>query len=145
MMRQMGFVLGVAILVSIFSHTVAANVKVATQDSISYVNAQPQIPAADNPRSCRSPAGGRCRQPGRPGAAEINNPLADAPPPANAQAAAAQQALAQHIGTLYRTKLSQVVRMAVLRRGAGRAARHHSGGNDRRRLGGDRAAPSAQQ
>ena len=146
MMRQMGFVLGVAILVSIFSHTVAANVKVATQDSISYVNAQPQIPAAAKSQivAALQKAAAAASQ-GGPGAAEINNPLADAPPPANAQAAAAQQALAQHIGTLYRTKLSKSFEWPFYAAALAALLAIIPAVMTGRRLGGDRAAPSAQQ
>ncbi len=43
-LRQMGFVLGVAISVSIFAHTIAANVTSATRQATDLVAAQTQIP-----------------------------------------------------------------------------------------------------
>ena len=44
-LRQVGFTLGVAVLVAIFSHTVAINAQTATTQAVGYVMAQPQIPA----------------------------------------------------------------------------------------------------
>ena len=48
-LRQIGFTLGVAVLVAIFAHTVAINAQTATNQAVAYVNAQQQIPAAAKP------------------------------------------------------------------------------------------------
>ena len=46
-MRQIGFTIGVALLVAIFTHTVAQNAQHATRQAIGYVAAQPQLSAAE--------------------------------------------------------------------------------------------------
>jgi len=46
-MRQVGFTIGVALLVAIFTHTVAQNAQQATRQALGYVAAQPQLSAAE--------------------------------------------------------------------------------------------------
>ncbi len=67
MMRQVGFTLGIAILVSIFSHTVAQAVRSATAESVRYVQSQP-LPAPVRSRIIQDlqkhqPAAGSARRP----------------------------------------------------------------------------------
>jgi len=46
-MRQVGFTIGVALLVAIFTHTVADNARLATRQAVGFVAAQPQLSAAE--------------------------------------------------------------------------------------------------
>ena len=46
-MRQVGFTIGVALLVAIFTHTVAQNAQLATKQALGFVAAQPQLTAAE--------------------------------------------------------------------------------------------------
>jgi EmrB/QacA subfamily drug resistance transporter len=46
-MRQVGFTIGVALLVAIFTHTVAQNAQHATRQAMGYVAAQPQLTPAE--------------------------------------------------------------------------------------------------
>ena len=77
--RQIGFVLGVAVLVSIFTHTVATEVTAATRQAVTYVNAQPTIPApakaqiaAALQQNAKSAGSGNPAQ-------RLSDPLANAP------------------------------------------------------------------
>ena len=45
-MRQVGFTVGVALLVAIFSHTVAQNAQQATRQAVGLIAAQPQLSPA---------------------------------------------------------------------------------------------------
>jgi EmrB/QacA subfamily drug resistance transporter len=102
--RQIGFVFGVAILVSIFTHTVATEVKAATRQAVTYVSAQPTIPApakaqivgALRQNAKSAGAGGNPAQ-------RLSDPLANAPKAAaGSPQAAAQQAMGKTIGTIYK-------------------------------------------
>jgi len=46
-MRQVGFTIGVALIVAIFTHTVAQNAQQATRQAMGFVAAQPQLGAAE--------------------------------------------------------------------------------------------------
>ena len=46
-MRQVGFTIGVALVVAIFTHTVAQNAQQATRQALGYVAAQPQLSAPE--------------------------------------------------------------------------------------------------
>ncbi len=46
-MRQVGFTIGVALLVAIFTHTVAQNAQHATRQAVGYVAVQPRLSAAE--------------------------------------------------------------------------------------------------
>ena len=46
-MRQIGFTVGVALLVAIFTHTVAQNAQQATRQAVGVIAAQPQLSAAE--------------------------------------------------------------------------------------------------
>jgi hypothetical protein len=46
-MRQVGFTVGVALLVAVFTHTVAQNARQATRTSLGVIAAQPQLSAAE--------------------------------------------------------------------------------------------------
>ena len=111
--RQMGFVLGVAILVSIFSHTIATKVTDATREAVSYVNTQTQIQAPARAQivawleknGAAATAGG-----GNP-ATRLKNPLANAPQaPAGSRMAAEQRALGQAIGSIYKIQVAGAFR-----------------------------------
>ena len=102
--RQIGFVLGVAILVSIFSHTVASEVKAATRQAITVVSAQPMIPApiktqivhALQQNAKAAASGGNVAQ-------HLSDPLAAAPKATPGSAQAAQQkAIGTAVGAIYK-------------------------------------------
>ena len=88
-MRQIGFTIGVALLVAIFTHTVAQNAQHATRQAIGYVAVQPHLSAVEkgayssailkNAKAAKSSGGA---------ATLTTKPLAGAPvPPAGTQAA----------------------------------------------------------
>ena len=110
--RQIGFVLGVAVLVSIFTHTVATQVSVATQKAVTYVNSQAQIPASAKAQIVASlQASAKSAGSGGNPAQHLENPLASAPqPPAGTAAAAAQKALGIAIDGIYKTHIARAFR-----------------------------------
>jgi EmrB/QacA subfamily drug resistance transporter len=107
--RQMGFVLGVAILVSIFSHTVTAEVRTATRQAVTYVNAQGLIPAAARAQivSALQQNAKAARSGGNP-AQRLSDPLANAPVAASGSPQSAQrQAMGKAIGGIYKDHVAQ--------------------------------------
>ena len=111
-LRQVGFTLGVAVLVAIFTHTVAINAQTATRQSVAYVMAQPQIPAADKPlivakieaaAATVAKAGG-----GDAATAMTSNPLQGLPqaPAGSAQAIGEQQMIA-HVKAIYTVNIAK--------------------------------------
>ncbi len=108
MVRQIGFVLGVAILVSIFTHTVATTAATATRQAVAYVAAQQQIPAAARKQiagdivtsAAKMKAGGEA-------GARLKDPLAGAPQyPAGSPQAQMQQQLSSHIAAIYKDNIA---------------------------------------
>ena len=106
-LRQVGFSLGLAIVVAIFSHTVVTETKTATAEAVKYVQSQTQIPAparaaisAGIVKSAKeAQGGGRGRGSG--------DPLAGAPPAPPGSAMAKQQAeLRTTIGAIFRDDIA---------------------------------------
>jgi MFS family permease len=104
--RQMGFVLGVAILVAVFSHTSAAAVTTAVTEARAYVQSQPQIPATIKPQilaGIEKAAGARVKQ-GAGGGGSVGDFLAGAPTPApGSPEERAMKSLAAAIGEIFKT------------------------------------------
>jgi EmrB/QacA subfamily drug resistance transporter len=110
-LRQVGFTLGVAVLVAIFAHTVAVNAQHATRQAVGYVMAQPQIPAQAKPgivAAIESSAARAAQSGGGDAATQLrNNPLDGAPQaPAGSPQAQAQQRITAHIAALYRDDIA---------------------------------------
>ena len=111
-LRQIGFTLGVAVLVAIFTHTVAINAQTATRQSVAYVTAQPQIPAAEKPlivakiesAAAQSAASGG----GDAATALSSNPLSGLPqPPAGSPQALGEHLMIAHIKAVYRDTIAK--------------------------------------
>ncbi len=112
MVRQIGFVLGVAILVSIFSHTVAVGAARATRQSVAFVNSQQQIPAASRRAiSAGLVAGAAKMKAGGEAGARMKDPLASAPqfPPGSPQAQTARQ-LTTVVSAIYKDNIADSFR-----------------------------------
>jgi EmrB/QacA subfamily drug resistance transporter len=111
--RQIGFVLGVAILVAIFSHTVAAQVDSATRAAVRYVNSQTQLPAPAKAlviASLRRNAAAAASASGNPGA-RLQDPLQGIPQAsAGTAAAAAQRALTRGLTRIYKAHVAKAFR-----------------------------------
>ena len=111
--RQFGFVLGVAILVAIFTSTIGGATTAAFAEAKSYVSSQTQIPAiardqivAGIEKNAAANAGGGGMSDGR-----RINPLAGAPQAAPGSAQAAQQAqLSAALGNIFKTKIAGAFR-----------------------------------
>jgi EmrB/QacA subfamily drug resistance transporter len=110
--RQFGFVLGVAILVAIFTSTIAGATTVAVAEARSYVNSQSQLPAALREqivagieKNAAATAGG-----GMGGGTRID-PTAGAPqaPPGSPQAAVQEQ-LKQKLSEIFKSSLAKSFR-----------------------------------
>jgi hypothetical protein len=111
-LRQIGFTLGVAVLVAIFSHTVATNAQQATRQAVAYVQAQPQLPAQAKRQISQSlvkSAAAAAKAGGGAAASRLRaDGLAGAPQaaPGSAQARAQEQ-LSTHIGAIYRDNIGR--------------------------------------
>ena len=106
--RQMGFVLGVAVLVGIFSHTTEAAVTTAVAEAVVYVQSQTQIPATVKPQivaGIKKTAAARVSQ-GAGGGGSVGDFLAGAPaPPPGSPQEQTMRSLASAIGQIFRTNL----------------------------------------
>ena len=106
--RQMGFVLGVAVLVGIFSHTTEAAVTTAVAEAAAYVQSQPQIPAAVKPQivaGIEKTAATRVSR-GAGGGGSVGDFLAGTPaPPPGSPQEQTMRSLASTIGQIFRTNL----------------------------------------
>jgi EmrB/QacA subfamily drug resistance transporter len=104
--RQMGFVLGVAVLVAVFSHTSDAAVTTAVTEARAYVQSQPQIPATVKPQilaGIEKAAGARVKQ-GAGGGGSVVDFLAGAPTPApGSPEERTLKSLAAAIGQIFKT------------------------------------------
>jgi EmrB/QacA subfamily drug resistance transporter len=110
-LRQIGFTLGVAVLVAILTHTVAINAQAATRQSVAYVMAQPQIPAATKPlivAKIESAAAKAAQSGGGDAATALtSNPLKGLPqPPAGSPQALGEQQMIAHIKAVYRDTIA---------------------------------------
>ena len=111
-LRQVGFTLGVAVLVAIFSHTVAVNARTATIHAVQYVEAQQQLPAqlrATIAGKLQTSAAAAARSGGGDAAAALRSNLSGLGPkaPAGSPAAQAQQRLTAGIVAIYRDDIAK--------------------------------------
>jgi EmrB/QacA subfamily drug resistance transporter len=111
-LRQIGFTLGVAVLVAIFAHTVAINAQTATNQAVAYIKAQPQIPAAVKPlvvAKIESAAAKVAHSGGGDAATAMPaNPLQGLPqPPAGSAQALGEQQMIGHIKAIYQDNIAQ--------------------------------------
>lgn len=106
--RQMGFVLGVAVLVAIFSHTTGAAVTTAVTEAAAYVQSQPQIPATVKPQivaGIEKTAAARLAR-GAGGGGSAGDFLAGvATPPPGSPQERTMKSLATTIGQIFKTNV----------------------------------------
>jgi EmrB/QacA subfamily drug resistance transporter len=111
-LRQVGFTLGIGVLVAIFSHSVAVNARTATKEAVVYINAQVQIPAqarAQIVAEVEKNAAAAAEAGGGAAASQLSkSPLGNsAQAPAGSPLALGEQRLAQHIGAIYKTNIGR--------------------------------------
>ena len=114
-LRQVGFTLGVAVLVAVFSHTVAVNAQVATVHAVHYVNAQPQLPAQVKTMvtaKLQTAAAAAAKSGGGDAAAALQSNLSGLGPqaPAGSPQAQAESALRAGIVAIYRDDIARSFR-----------------------------------
>ena len=106
--RQMGFVLGVAILVAIFSQTTEAAVTASVTQAAAYVQSQSQIPASVKPQivaGIEKTAAARAKR-GVGGGGSVGDFLAGVPaPPPGSPQGQSMKSLATTIGQIFKTNL----------------------------------------
>ena len=106
-LRQVGFSLGLAIVVAIFSHTLVTQTKAATAEAVKYVQSQTQIPAPARAAISAGIVKSAAEAQGGGGGRAGGDPLASAPPAAPGLAMAQQQAeLRAAIGQIYRDDIA---------------------------------------
>lgn len=114
-LRQVGFTLGIALLVAIFSHSVAANARTATKEAVAYVNAQVQIPSAAKATivaGIEKNAAAAAMSGGGAAASQLSkNPLGTlSEAPAGSPQAEAEKLLGEYIGAIYKTNIGKSFR-----------------------------------
>lgn len=114
-LRQVGFTLGIALLVAIFSHSVAVNARTATKEAVAYVNAQVQIPSAAKATiiaGIEKNAAAAAMAGGGAAASQLSkNPLGTSSgAPAGSPQAEAEKLLGRHIGAIYKTNIGKSFR-----------------------------------
>ena len=129
-MRQVGFTIGVALLVAIFTHTVAQNAQQATRQAMGFVAAQPQLsPAEKGVYSATILKNAKAAASSGGGAAVLTTVPAEGRPAApgrDAGGADLAQGQRRRRGDL-QARHRRVVQLALLRGRAGGAAGHHPG------------------
>ena len=107
--RQMGFVLGVAILVGIFSHTTEAAVTTAVTEATAYVQSLPQLPATVKPQivaGIEKTAAVRVNRGAAGGGGSGGDLLTGAPtPPPGSPLEQTMRSLIATIGQIFKTNL----------------------------------------
>jgi EmrB/QacA subfamily drug resistance transporter len=104
MMRQIGFTLGIAVLVSLLSHSMTVNTKAATTQVVAYVQQQRQLPAQAQQQIVAALQKGAAA--GNTGGAK--DALANAPQyPAGSPQAKAQEKLVAAIGSIYKNRIAK--------------------------------------
>ena len=106
-LRQVGFSVGLAVVVAIFSHTIVTGVKTGAADAVKYVDQQTQLPApakalidAGIVKAAASATGGQ----GGPG---LQDPLEGAPQaPAGSEQARQQTQLRQAVTQIFRDNVA---------------------------------------
>jgi EmrB/QacA subfamily drug resistance transporter len=107
-MRQVGFTVGVALLVAVFTHTVAENARQATRQAAAVIAAQPQLSAAEKGAYTATLIGNAKAAAGSGGGAAqmTSDPLQGASPPPGASTAAFEE-LDTTLATLYRDVVAE--------------------------------------
>ncbi len=109
-MRQVGFTIGVALLVAIFTHTVADNAHLATRQAVGFIAAQPQLSAADKGQyTATLVKNAKAAAESGGGATQLTTaPLRGAPrPPADYEEAQAREDLGESIAAIYRNEIAE--------------------------------------
>ncbi len=109
-MRQVGFTIGVALLVAIFTNTVADNAQLATRQAVGFIAAQPQLTDAEKGRyTATLVKNAKAAAESGGGAAQLTTaPLQGAPqPPADDEEAQARQDLGESIAAIYRHEIAE--------------------------------------
>jgi MFS family permease len=109
-MRQIGFTVGVALLVAIFTHTVAQNAQHATRQAAGLIAAQPQLdPAAKGAYTATLIENAKAAAGSGGGAAQMTtDPLRGAPgPPAGTAEALELRKLNAAVAALYRNDIAE--------------------------------------
>jgi EmrB/QacA subfamily drug resistance transporter len=110
-LRQVGFTIGVALVVAIFTHTVTINAKAATRQSIGYVASQPQLSAPEKgvyTATIVKNATAAAKSSGGSSARMTSDPLAGAPTfPAGSQQAQTQAQMNSAVASIYKDDLAR--------------------------------------
>ena len=103
MMRQIGFTLGIAVLVSLFTHAMTVNTQAATTQAVQYVQEQSQLPPQAQQQIVAALEKGATA-----GANGANDALKNAPKaPAGTPQAQAQEKLVATIGAIYKNNIAK--------------------------------------
>ena len=108
-LRQVGFSVGLAVVVAIFSHTVVTEAATATKDAVKYVNDLPQLPAAAKTTiSAAILKGAKEAQASGRGLSGVSDALAKNAPqaPAGSPIAVMVDQLKSTIGAIYRDHIA---------------------------------------
>ena len=103
MMRQIGFTLGIALLVSLFTHAVTVNTTAATTQAVQYVQQQSQLPPQVQQQIVA--ALGKAAATGSSGVADALKSAA--PAPANSAQAKTQEKLVATITSIYKNTIAK--------------------------------------
>jgi len=102
--RQFGFVMGVAILVAIFGHTIATNVTAAVAESKAYVSSQAQIPAVARDQIIAAIDKAAAENSGGMASGGVIDPTAGAPQaPEGSEQAKLQKQLKEDLGGIFKS------------------------------------------
>jgi EmrB/QacA subfamily drug resistance transporter len=103
MMRQIGFTLGIAVLVSLFSHSVTVNTAAATNEAVLYVQQQSQLPTQAQQQIVAA-----LEKNASAGSSGVKDALANATPaPAGSAQAKAQEKLVATITAIYKNTIAK--------------------------------------
>ena len=106
--RQFGFVMGVAVFVAIFGHTVAANVSNAVVEAKTYVSSQQQIPTVARDQIITAIDQAAAQNRGGAGSGGVIDPTAGAPQaPAGSEQAKLQQQLKEKLGGIFKSNTAK--------------------------------------
>jgi len=107
-LRQVGFSVGLAVVVAIFSHTIATNVRVAAEEAVKYVQSQTMIPQAARAQIADGIVRNAAAAQGGGGQKALSDPLRGAPQAQPGTPAALFQAqLKQEIGAIFRDNVAK--------------------------------------
>ncbi len=159
-LRQVGFSLGLAIVVAVFSHTVVDAGQTATKEAVKYVQQQTELPAAARDAISAGIVKAAAQAQAGGGLSGVNDALQDAPQaPAGSALAEMQTQLKEAIGAIYRDNIAgaftwpfyvaavaallAVAPAALTGRRLGEHTGDHLSADDRRRLFGEAEAAEA--